>query len=225
MQETQSFAEFVAANHKELCHMVSYICRRNDVQAIDDVIQDVYLHLFNRQVIEGFDPTRRYKAKISTYLFPILENLVLSHRKSRHFRFEKSRMITPEDSVDGDDIEFALRYNDFAQEYSNIVSEDMLREESLDLRMELESFGRYLERKNQHYELRKRRNPRASSSGCTLHEVFEMFRDGLNNHEIALHYGVSDTFVSNLKKLLRQEMSKYGITWKPRSKRRRRKKA
>lgn len=233
MLHTATFNEFVRLNHGELRSMVASICKKYEVMSIDDVIQDIYIHLYTHNIIEKYDPSYRGRgktAKISTYLYPILQNIVRSRRKYSDFRYYKCRWI-PYDLPDTytctpcyeeDDVDLALRYEQVDTNYKNIMSQDSMSKNPDKLRDDLDSFGRYLEKRNKKFLLKRRRDKSKNRNGCSLTEIYFMFREGFNIHEIAQYYGVSDTFILNLKKIIRSEMKKYGLNWKFPTKKKRR---
>lgn len=221
MYYTKTFEEFIKYNEKELYSLVGSICKKYEITSIDDIVQDVYLHLYTHKIIEKYNPfLKGYKtAKISTYLYPILKNIIRSRRKYSDFRYYKSRWTTyknpkyeNESFTDSDDdIELAMKYESMASDYRNIMSESSLSSNPDDLSFELDSFGRYLKTKNKKFCLKKRRDKSKKRNGCSLTKIYFMFKKGMNVHEIAQYYGVSDTFISNLKRIIRDEMQKYGL--------------
>lgn len=208
MLHTNTFDEFVRHNHGEVCALVASICKKHEVTPVDDVIQDIYVHLHDRGIIEKFDPfSRGYKqARMSSYLYPIFQNIIRNKKKHNDRCLRIQRF--PENNEEED---FTSQYNQLASDYRGVISEASISEEPDDLREDLDSFSRYLEKKNKKYFLRKRRDKTKDREGCSLFDVFEMLRCGWNVHEIAEFYGVSDTFSSNMKKQIREEMERYGI--------------
>lgn len=238
MLHTTTFNEFVRLNHGELRSMVGSICKKYEVRSIDDVVQDVCIHLYTHNIIEKYDPSYRGQnktAKISTYLYPILRNIVRSRRRCSDYKYYKSRWVpydcphgtgnfeeyTSSSCIEDDDIDLAMRYEQLDANYKNVMSQDSISKNPDELKEDLDSFGRYLEKKNKKFSLKRRRDKSKNRNGCSLTEIYFMFREGQNIHEIAQYYGVSDTFILNLKKIIRNEMKKYGLNWKfPKKKRR-----
>ena len=228
MQPTKTLQEFVRCNDREMRRIVTDICFRYGVsekQDVDDVLQKSYTWFAERGIIEKYDPNYSKGAsrspKISTYLFPIIDNIAKIHIKGerKHTRVQ----FLPEYDVEGyedvDDVEMAMRCKAIVPEYEGRIEAMQISEDIEGLRVELKDFQNnfLVGKRDKTYKLNRRKNKDnlSSSKGCSIKDVFDLLDMGLGNTEIAGMYGVSAFFITLVKGDLKEALSKYGISWKP----------
>lgn len=224
MLATRNIREFIAHNDQEFRCLVNTICHRYDVYEVDDAVQDAYAHIMTANILERYDPNRPGSPKISTYLYPIITNLVLSKKKESseiirqkqcfHYTFSESSY------EDFDTVDLALRFNEVASEWKNILHQNDVSDSIDGLGYELRDFQeRFLPKRNKLFTLAKRKRKEVRTNGCRLSDIYELLFEGLSNKEIAEIYGVSYMYVTAMKRELAYVMQKGGTIGKPRSKR------
>lgn len=229
MLATRNFDEFYRHNNEELRSLVGSICKKHDVADVDDTMQDVYTHILSAKILDKYDPSRR--TKISTFLYPVIKNLVLSKKKENMEMILRNRYDPPENygrapfhnTSDNSDLPFdiALHSGHAVTEYMNMVHQNGMTDNADGLGADLRDFvNRFLEGKtprglerNKVYTLAKRKTsqPALLSGGCRLSDVYFFLYEGLNNKEIAEVFGVSNMFVSVMKRELSHIMERGGV--------------
>jgi len=155
MVPTNSFSAFLQNNDLEFRSLVISVCDSlNFSESSEDVVQDLYLKFLTSKIIESFDEHFRNKnTKMTTYLYPIIRNYVVSKLKSNEYRFFKQNLRNYEPSDDIDDLDLVLCHNPVAVDYIN----QLLHNESSD---GLSGFGsqfRFFERQLEQSQ-KKRKN-------------------------------------------------------------------
>lgn len=213
MRFTQSLVDFVRYNDSDVRSLVSSIFPHQNCPpsiTIDDVIQDIYIRFATGNILNLYNPQHKNHAKLSTFLFPVIRNEMLTVLRREDSRvFSRRRWSNSENEV-------ALKANYLSMEYQNILDRNKISDETDGIRLELDEFEhRFLKSpSNKNYTLKRRRDPDTVTSGCTLLDVYRHLKKGLSSHEIAQMYGVSNMFVSSMKREISQAMKKYGIVWK-----------
>lgn len=201
MRFTQSLGDFVRLNDSDVRSFISSLFSSYNCPpsfTIDDVVQDIYLKFAKFNILNLFDPNRA--TTLSTFLFKVIRNELLTLLKREDVSVNHDR---------------ELRGSMLSMEYMNIRHHNNVSHEPLDINLELEEFEQHFLKKayNKTYTLKGRRNKDVQTTGCSLLDVYKHLKDGLSNREIALMYGVSNMFVSTMKREIALAMNKYGIIW------------
>lgn len=224
MHNTKNIREFIRYNDKELRYIAASICKKYNVSCIDDIVQEVYLKILTADILERYNPNYNLsrplcsQPKFSTFLFSIIRNIVRSFVKSGEYFIESRRYSLAEfDSQDEmNDVELALRYENFAFEYKELINKDNIPGSVDCLSFELEDFEKnYFPKVNKKFTLEKRKNKDVYTDGCSLLKVYTYLKEGLLNQEIAEIHGTTNMFVSFMKKDISIAMKNYGFNWKP----------
>jgi len=226
MQPTNSVREFIQKNDQELRYMVSSLCGSHNVadSSVNDIVQDFYFRAISGNIIESYDPNfskgNSKNPKMSTYLFPIISNLIKTTRKQPENRLIRNKFVADpniEESYDMDEIELALRFNQVALDYEGILHQNESDMETLGY--DLKDFERkfMVSRSNKKYNLKKRKDKSITTGDLSILDVYNHLKNGLSSREIARMYGVSDMFICILKKCIARNILRHGIMWKPRS--------
>jgi DNA-directed RNA polymerase specialized sigma subunit len=218
MINTNVVSDFVKCNDRELRYIITKLCYKYSAFPIEDVVQEVYLHLLNKKIIQSYDSNfEGYSTKISTFLYPIIERVVLGY-KQREINIDGPLYTVPEeykeDNSDLDDIEIALLYNKVASSYEHVIDQNNISDTPDNLKFELKDFEEsFLKGKtNKSYKLNKFK-PNKNLKARTLSELFTYLKYGMTCDQIATIFGVSSMFVTTMKRELAQAMKDYGIRW------------
>jgi hypothetical protein len=106
-------------------------------------------------------------------------------------------------------------YDELAIEYQSILQRNQSTDQTDGLGFDLKCFEKFLERKgeNRHYRLEKRKDTTVKTHGVRLSTIYKMLRDGYSSRTIARRYGVSDMFITYIKKDIRQALARFGIRY------------
>lgn len=216
MFPTNNIAIFIKKNHSEFQNLVYHIC--DSVGYLDppsDVIQGLYYKFLTSKIIQAYNPDFNGSSiKISTYLYPIIRNFILSKQHSFEYRRQYNYSFDYNDDLynheasnyDVDDIDLIIRHNPIAIPFQNILlnNQDDYNE---GLNRDLKDFTRLFpqSKSNKRYPIKKGR------SECTLFNIFQYLYDGYNNREIAEIYGISPMYVTYMKQTLAEIMIKHGF--------------
>jgi len=161
MIPTNSISVFLENNDLEFRSLVSSLCESlNFPGSAEDVIQDLYVKFLTSEIIESFDSNFRNKdTKMTTYLFPIIKNYIVSKIKSNECRYFRQNLRNYEPSDDVDEVELALCHNPIAIDYVDLLLYNESTDSPTGLRSDFRAFKRLLvrTRKNKRY-LKKRRS-------------------------------------------------------------------
>lgn len=213
MRFTQSLGDFVRLNDSDVRSLISSFFSRQSCPpsiTIDDIVQDIYLRFATFNILNIFDPNHANHAKLSTFLYPVIRNELLTILKR-----EGVRIYAGDGKWSDCEDDKARRANLLSMEYQNIRQHNNVSDEPGGLGLELDDFEqRFLKKAyNKTYTLKRRRNKDVKTAGCTLLDVYKHLKNGMSNKEIALMYGVSNMFVSTMKREISLAMKKYGIMW------------
>jgi DNA-directed RNA polymerase specialized sigma24 family protein len=220
MVSTNCIAVFIRHNDSEFRALVTSICNSLNYRgSYEDVIEDLYGKICELPILQGFN--RHYyrgipSNKMSTYLYPIIRNHVISLLKAPEEKIFRSPAYTSETLDDDDpDIERTLYSNPVALEYEEVLLANAEADKVDGLRMELQDFvQQYLCPK------KYRGNKKLSKkSNCTLLDIFNYLYKGYTNKEISDIYGVSQMSVSHYKNKLAKALLRYGFSVKTKRKR------
>jgi DNA-directed RNA polymerase specialized sigma24 family protein len=236
MVPTTSIATFISKNDSELRSMTTHICEGfNYPGDPEDIVQDMYLKLLTNPIVENYQEERvvfkapspkqeeiekkkpeliRVRVKMSTYIYSIIKNLILSKLKSREQRVIKFQLPDCEPLAETtNELDTVFRHTPINLDYQTVL----LNNESPDgingIAADLKDFEISLlqKQKNKWFSLDKRKNKGVSTSGCTLIDILHYLYDGYSNSEIAEKYGVTDMSITNMKQKLAREMQKFGF--------------
>lgn len=161
MVPTNSFSVFLQNNNLEFRSLVISVCDSlNFLGSSEDMIQDLYLKFLTSEIIESFDEHFRNKnTKMTTYLYPIIRNYVVSKLKSNEYRYFRQNLRNYEPSDDIDDLDLVLCHNPVAVDYINLLLHNESSDGPSGLGSQFRSFERQLERsrKNSKKYLKKRK--------------------------------------------------------------------
>lgn len=239
MLATRRFDEFYRHNDQELRCLVNTICQKHRVTDVEDTVQDVYVHFLTAKILQKYDASRQ--TKISTFLYPIISNLVLSKKKESTEMILRNRYVPPENysrtpfhstyAETIDPVDIVTNSGRVATEYMNLIHRNHMTDDVNGLGGELRDFVRFLESKNvrglsrnKTYTLAKRKNSRIAlwTCGCRLSDIYFLLYEGHSNKEIADMFGVSQMWISVMKRELAHIMIRGGITGKIKRKKNRR---
>lgn len=238
MVPTTSIGTFISKNDSELRSMTAHICEGfNYPGDPEDIVQDMYLKLLTNPIIENYQEERvvfkalsisskqkeiekkkpeliRVRVKMSTYIYSIVKNLILSKLKTPESRVMKFQLPDCEPMAEAtNEVDTVFRHTPINLDYQTIL----LNNESPDgingIAADLKDFEKHLLRKqkNKWFSLDKRKNKDISTAGCTLIDILQYLYDGYSNSEIADIYGVTDMSITNMKQKLAREMYKFGF--------------
>lgn len=210
MVYTKNVADFVYANHDELCHLATTIFRQSPAFcSVDDVVQELYIKFLTEKTLGKFDPCRN--TKVSTYLYRVLRNLV-----NRIYNSNEGIIHSHQFDMEFTDV---LHHNEFTSsnrsedlpsmnvEYEGIVLRNQMSDEIDGLNFDLDFFDTYLER----IPRIMKRKKKGMNTSHLLVKVFRLMREGMTNKDIALKYNVSNMFITNLKSEIKGHMKRFGI--------------
>ncbi len=148
MIPTTSFSVFLKNNDHEFRSLVIALCESlNFPGSPEDVVQDLYVKFLGSQIIESFNPVYRgKKTKMSTYLYPVIKNFIVSKIKSNECRFLSQKLRNYEPSDDVDDVERVLCHNPVSVDYVNLLIFNESTDGPNGLCVDLKSFERQLRR-------------------------------------------------------------------------------
>jgi ATP/maltotriose-dependent transcriptional regulator MalT len=112
-----------------------------------------------------------------------------------------------------DDERTDLPVDQIKTEYENLLYRNDFSDAIDGMNLDLDLFEDHLRKKNKHYSLSKRKDRLIGENGLDLLRVFQLLREGYSNREIAHRYGVSDMFITTVKKEIKDSMVKFGIVW------------
>lgn len=220
MVNTSSVRTFIRENDQQLRYLVSHLCSHYQIDpttdSVNDIVQEVYLKILTKGLLEKYKPNYHgHKTQLSTYIYAVIRNIIRSWKKSPECRMASFRSYPSEfyqDSDTCDDFEIILRCHRVSSHFHDISHRNAVSDDPDGLGAELRKFEQtWLPKHDKKYKLKRRRNKSVKTSGCSLAEVYRMMSIGMTSHEIAQHYGVSDMFVSYMKRDIAQILSEYGI--------------
>jgi hypothetical protein len=189
---------------------------------VDDVVQNLYTKFLTRKTLQNFDPNFKGCPQISTYLYPIVHNMVKNMHKENEFQVENHRYkitrsdypwYNQQDGYDYEEIEFAVNQEGLEVKYENRLYSNYVNEQVDGLECDLNLFEKYLKKMNRTYKLNRRKCKEVESNGLSLLDVFKFMRQGYTNRDIALKYGTSVTFITALKNKIKILLIEYGIVY------------
>jgi len=230
MVPTNSLATFIAENDNELRNITRNICKKfNYPGDADDVVQDIYLKFLTNPIVEKYKEVRkvpksgtpkkakkyiRVHVKMSTYIYPMIRNHILSKMKSGESRIIQYQLPDCEPLAENlCETNSIISHNPIDVNYQTLL---MANESSAHLDGTaacMQDFEQSLlqTHRNKKFSLSKRKNKAIKTSGCTLLDILKLLYEGYNNNEIAKQYGVTDMSISNMKQKLTKEMVKFGF--------------
>lgn len=213
MYPTNNISIFIQKNASEFRYLVIRICEDlNYSGEKEDLIQDLYLKFLTSEVIQSYNENfDNHKTKMSTWLYPVIKNFILSKIKSSEFKFPRFYVSDYEGpSKDIDDIDLIINKNPIALTYKHILMSNESSDDPDGPAYELQDWENKFRNsnKNKKYFLR---NKDKNFSGCTLLDIFHYLYNGFSSKEIAEIYEVSDMSVSLMKQKLADILLKQGF--------------
>lgn len=194
MVPTNDISVFLEENDVEFRDMVSRQCEyMNYPGSPDDVVQDLYMRFITtKKIIEVYDAS--INVQMSTYLFKIIKNFIISRLKSHDGRFYGRRVSTPVPTSDTDEFDLVSGCYDVSTDYLNTQFHNDETVNSLNEK--LHDFDRFFSDspRNVKYALKKRKYKRRSWN-------YLKFMNRLKNrNRIGDEYDVIKDMISNIEK-------------------------
>jgi RNA polymerase sigma factor (sigma-70 family) len=217
MVYVQDVAEFARVNDSELRLLIAKIRSRfpqnSACPSIEDLIQETYTKFLFEKILLKFDPKHAKGAKISTYIYRVIWNMIKSIYHTNEGRI-MGHLVNMEyvDTVrlnEDSDLGFSSLEESLpiAPEYETMLYRNEISNDMDGINFDLNFFEDHLEKISKFYRVgpQKRRK--------MLLKVFKHMREGMSAREIARKYDVSSMFISNIKAELKDLMRKFGITY------------
>jgi hypothetical protein len=229
-------ADFLSRNEIEIRKMVNRICTLYRVpEYYPDILQEFYVQFISRKILQKYDPQHPSATKISTYLYRAVENLIRVFKNSNEFQVEKHEVSLEfpfrNSSWKSEESQFHNYYFDDNQDaycispirtkidIENLNYRNHFSDSIDGMNFDLGLFKDFLRKKNRHYTLKKRKNRDHNGKNMNLLRVFQLMQYGFTNREIAREYGVSDMFITTVKREIKDLMANFGIIWSYRAER------
>jgi DNA-directed RNA polymerase specialized sigma24 family protein len=219
MVPTNNITVFLRHNDSELRYMVIHVCESLSYPgSVEDLVQDIYLKFLSSNILQNYNRHfirgRSVASQMSTYLYPIIRNFILSRLKSQDYRYKRSR-IHNYDPVDDEltDLDRMLSNHPISNEFKATLHHNETTDQTDGVAFELRDFERRFRdsKHNRKYDLKKRKDKSKKTPDCTLFDIFKYLYEGYSNKEIARIYHVSDMTITHLKHQLGVAMMKYGF--------------
>lgn len=215
MVPTNSIAVFLRHNDDELRRMVAKICGSLRYScSMDDLIQDVYFKFVSAKTLQSYN--RHYSTgktysscKLSTFLYPILRNFILSKAES----IDQKMIYGTVQNYDCEGQEVDLDdtiHDNIAPEYRNLLAQNDSSDSIHGLSFDFKDFERKLRLSAKNKKILKRKKNAKFPQG-TLLKIFKYLYEGYSCKEIADIYGVSNMKITLLKRELGQIMLDLGF--------------
>jgi RNA polymerase sigma factor (sigma-70 family) len=221
MIPTNNISVFVRYNDQDLRRIIADICSSfKFAEPVNDVVQDIYVKIVSSDIIQNYNRffyRGRYShTQMSTYLYPIIKNHILTEMQTTKYQHSKYR----QELVDQDYDEVEDAENKEARR--QLSTYEHTDEDSVDgLAF---AFREFAERFKKSYLNETVGFERGESKPRKLLDVFHYMYMGYTNHQIAEIYGISDMSMSHTKAKLAKAMARFGLGTKIPQKKRNRKK-
>lgn len=160
MYPTSSFSAFLEKNDGDFRTLVKSLCESLSFPGeSEDIIQDLYYKFLTTEIIDSYRPQFRGKdTKMTTYLYPIIKNYIISKIKSNEFRYYRQSLRNYEPSNDVSEIDFALCHNPINTDYIDVIIHNESTDGQEGLGSDFRTLSRLLRlnKKNKRY-LKKRK--------------------------------------------------------------------
>jgi len=187
MVPTSSFSVFLKKNNTEFRSLCVAICEQYNYPGCpDDIIQDLYLKFMTSEIIEKFDPFHKnFGTKMSTYLFPIVKNFIVSKIKSAECRLARKsvKKYTPTSSDDFDEVEAALYRNSLDPDFVDILSFNESTDSAIGLGSDLKAFKRSLIRNRKNSRFMKKQSRKNNFLSELKTELSELKQKEINTDD------------------------------------------
>ena len=185
MKQVATLEEFAKVNHKEVTYIVKKFLRKSPHLDQDDAIQEVYLQMARRSIVERYDSS--FGASFSTWVYGCIKNflvsVVISPRKRDLFTYHAL-------SLDG------LFANSEGKGGSLLETLDTGVNDTSDIRVRLKKYREVLLEYSISCEPRRR--------FLNSYHLFEFYQRGYNDSEIAKSVGCTAAGVGASKRTLRK---------------------
>lgn len=219
MVPTNSITVFLRHNDSQLRYLVTSISSSLQYAGpTEDLVQDLYLKFLTTDILESYNQNYHSgtgtSSRLSTYLYPIIRNHILSHMKSKDYKYVSGR-VPNFDPYSNEDMELEdiLKNTSYCTDYKELVeyNEACDRPDGINFEMKLfqEKFKKSKE--NRKFSLKKRGGVHKKIPECSLMDIFKYLYKGYSNKEIAEVYGVSNMTITHLKHKLAISMIKMGF--------------
>ena len=212
MFPTNDISVFIKKNDQEFRYLVHRLCESSSsyyTESPDDITQELYYRfLTSNNVIEKFD--KNMDVLMSTYLYKIIRNFIISQFKSHNGRYFRCRVLTPLPTNDVNEFDLLPRYYDIAEEFSNTQYFNNACNDENELQIDLREFERYFASSPQNvtYSLRKRKHKRKSVNYLkVLHRLKDRKKIGSEFYKIR-------DIISNIEKQGCKLIDVYNLLYK-----------
>ena len=209
--------DLVRNEDDQIRYLTANLCRTYRIQSFEDMVQEVYLWIIDKDILGQYDPNYQGKqVKLSTFLYTVIKNLIRGKKSDNETQIYQNRFRPPirkykSGGVQLSEVELALRYNDMAIEYENIIEHNKVSDDLEGLGADLDDFEKYLASDNQSYALSRRKDKDVPTEGINLVQAFRLLREGYSSRDISKKFGFSDMFASNLKREIAIALQAYGL--------------
>jgi len=159
MIPTDSLSVFLENNSDDFKNMVVSLCDSlNFPGSPEDVVQDLYVKFLTSQIIQSFRPVfRKKETKMTTYLYPIIKNYIISKIKSNECRFFRQNLPNYEPSHDVDEVDHALCHHPISVDYVDVILYNESTDSPDGLGSEFKAFKRLLRSNRKNKRIMKKR--------------------------------------------------------------------
>ena len=211
LTHARTISKFFRLNHDQVGYITRSLCSKHRIESYEDMVQEVYSYIMDKKILKKYDPNNPNKASFSTFMYTVIENVIRTKKHGNENQIEKSR-FRPAYRNTSDYSDPAIRLKDIAVDYENILEQNKMSDDMEGLGSTIDDFEqRFLPTVNKVYTLQRRRDKKTQTTGTSLLIVFRLLREGYSSREISRIYGVSDMFISNLKKKISNALKEYGL--------------
>ena len=191
MVPTTNLSIFIEKNDMEFRNMVYDLCYRLSYPGIpEDIIQDMYLKFINQKTLETYNIEG--DVKISTYLYSIIKNFVLSKNKSHECRYYK-QLYMPTSKNDPNEMDEILSFNEPNDDYKSVIRHNESSDTVNGMMSGIDSFERNFSKSihNKRFLFRRRKHQNKSQmflrllnklkSNGRIGEEFDVIKDIIDN--------------------------------------------
>jgi len=185
MVPTNSFPDFVHHNDVDIRCMTTQICESlNYPGSYEDIVQDIYLKMLTYKIVESYDPFyhgNEFESKMSTFIYTIIKNHVISRLKSPENRLIRFKLSDCDPSAEmADEVESIIRNHPIAENVRNIMESNESSDKPDGIGIELRDFERRFRTSsnNKTFSLKKRKCKENKES----YEFLDNLKDIMGDH-------------------------------------------
>jgi len=225
MHYTPNVTRFILKNYEEIRKIISSVCYQYKIDSISDMENDFYLRLIENKILQKYDQRRRPNGKrpfnpgdgrnrteISTYLYTVINNMAKAKISSNEAKIAQKKLsldvLQSLNKGTKNKLKWDERKIPVDVKYESILHKNEMSNSIDGLPLDLNLFEAYLEKQ-------LKANPKKACVGTganiNLLDVFRLLRAGCAPCDLAQLYGVTDMWMSMLKKELKKYMLKFGL--------------